>query len=32
VLGARVPAVLTDQGEAAWSWTKAHHAVLVAVA
>uniref|UniRef100_UPI003F497912 hypothetical protein n=1 Tax=Amycolatopsis sp. CA-082387 TaxID=3239918 RepID=UPI003F497912 len=32
VLGARVPAVLTDQGEAAWSRTKAHHAVLVAVA
>lgn len=31
VQGSRVPAVLTDQGEAAWSWTKAHHA-LVAVA
>lgn len=30
-VGARVPAVLTEQGTAAWSWTRAHHA-LVAVA
>ncbi|WP_326960490.1 hypothetical protein [Amycolatopsis sp. NBC_01286] len=32
VHGARVPAVLTDQGEIAWSWTRDHHAALVAVA